>query len=143
MGASRKMQEIKDTGKVWVRGSPRPIFAVRVDDKFFVPGKNDDQTIECWVEGNYLCLDLHNAGKKVRVGRRIKLNEAPTTPATLFSGFEHTRHADVMTVTDREAETFVMEGIEYEVKKVAALDSRSFWLLGFVPPAISEFLDNS
>ncbi|MFQ5717552.1 MAG: hypothetical protein ACE5GQ_10700 [Nitrospinales bacterium] len=137
------MPEIKDTGKVWVRGAARPIFAIRVDDKYFAPGKNDDQTIEYWIEGNYLCVDLHNAEKKVRVGRRIKLNEAPTTPATLFSGFERTRHADVMSVTDRGAETFVVEGMEYDVKKIAALDSRSFWLLGFAPPAVSESVDDS
>lgn len=137
------MPEIKDTGKVWIRGMARPVFAVRVDDKFFVPGKNDDQTIECWIEENYLCVDLHNAEKKVRVGRRIKLNEAPTTPATLFGGFKCTRHADVMAVTDRGAETFVVEGMEYDVREAAALDSRSFWLLGFVPPAISEFPDDS
>lgn len=54
------MLEIKDTGKVWIRGKPGTTFAVKVDDKVFVPGQEEGQSIEYWLEGKFLCVDLHD-----------------------------------------------------------------------------------
>lgn len=98
-----KMAEIKDTGKVWIKGNVSPVFAIRVDDTFFVPGKEEDQTIEYRVEENYLCVDLHDTETKMKTVRRFDLGLTPTTPASLFSGFERTKHADVMVVTFEDA----------------------------------------
>ena len=43
------MAVIKDTGKVWIKGSVGPVHAVRIDDTIFATGKNEDQNIELWI----------------------------------------------------------------------------------------------
>ena len=116
------MSEIKDTGKVWIRGKSRPTFAVCVDDKFFVPGKEEEHKIDCWVEEGVLCVDLQRKGK--RIARRFGLSLCPVTPASLFSGFEKTKHRDVSVVlfSDAGVEEYVCErpGIE-------DVDREAFW----------------
>ena len=57
------MAEIKDKGKVWVKGSVGTAHAVRIDDKVFATGKAADQNEELWLENDGLCLDLHNFKK--------------------------------------------------------------------------------
>ena len=90
------MPEVKDIGKVWIRGKASPVFAVRVDDKIFVPGK-EGEAVKTWrVEGESLCVDL--CVGEVCVSRRFSLNLPSVVPATLFSGFENTKHGDVNVV---------------------------------------------
>ncbi|MBI4383526.1 MAG: hypothetical protein HY579_05775 [Nitrospinae bacterium] len=90
--------QIEDTGKVWIRGRTRPSFAVRVDEKFFVPGMEEGQTIEYWTEGNCLCVVLSGPAPGTRTARRFGLDLPAVAPAALFSGFEKTRHRDVTAV---------------------------------------------
>ena len=40
------MAVIKDTGKVWIKGSVGTIHAVRIDDKIFATGKKEGQNIQ-------------------------------------------------------------------------------------------------
>ena len=77
------MKEIQDSGKVWCKGSNRPVHAVRVGNKIFATGKGEDQTIECWVDGDVLCVDLHE--REIRIARKIPLDLEPTLQGTLCS----------------------------------------------------------
>ena len=44
------MPEIKDSGKVWTKGSVLPVNAVRIDNKIFATGQKDNQNVELWLE---------------------------------------------------------------------------------------------
>lgn len=118
------MSEIKDTGKVWIPGNAKPTFAVRVDEKFYVPGKEDDYSIDYWIEQGALCVDLRRKGH--RIARRFSLTLDPATGASLFSGFEKTKHRDVRVAlfTDPGVQEYTNQtpGIE-------DVDRESFWRL--------------
>lgn len=116
------MSEIKDIGKVWIPGKARPTFAIRVDERFFVPGQEDDYSIDYWVEQGALCVDLRRKGQ--RIARRFGMTLDPVTQASLFSGFENTRHRDVRVVlfTDPGVQEYASQtpGIE-------DMDKELFW----------------
>ncbi len=123
------MAKIHDTGKVWIRGRIKPEYAVRVGERFFVPGKEDSDDIHCWVEGEFLCVDLHDKNGERRVARKISLNASASAPAALFSGFEKTKHSDVIAVTanDDGVKEFVVEGAKYRNGNIKELNSQKFW----------------
>ena len=122
------MSEIKDTGKVWIPGKTKPTFAIRVDEKFFVPGKEDDYSIDYWIERGALCVDLRGQG--LRIARRFEATLNPTTSASLFSGFEKTKHRDVRVVLF--SDPGVLEYIN-QSPSVKDMDKDSFWKLsGFI-----------
>jgi hypothetical protein len=126
------MARIEDTGKIWFKGAFGPEYAVRVGDKVFVPGKGENDAVECRVAGNTLCVDLHNEREGIRIGRHFLLDLPTTTPATLFNGFEKTRHADVMVVTyldEGVKEVTVQKGV-YRKEAIADMESEIFfqWL---------------
>lgn len=123
------MASVRDTGKIWIPGKVRPEFAVRVDDRIIAPGKSEDQVIDYWLEGDVLCVDLHEPGK-LRIARRFNLNLDPTVKATLFSGFELTKHADVNVVTHQSAgvDECILEGVHYQEGKIKNLSSHEFWI---------------
>ena len=123
------MAKVNDIGKVWIRGSVKPISAIRVDKQFFVFEKRNGQLITYWVEEEFLCLDLHDTKKKVRTAKRFFLDSIPTKEGILFSGFEHTKHADVMVVTDDIADTFILEKEDYKSTNACSLNSQVFWQL--------------
>tara|TARA_B100001123_G_C14769005_1_gene811912 strand:+ start:126 stop:515 length:390 start_codon:yes stop_codon:yes gene_type:complete len=123
------MAEIKDTGKVWVKGSVGPVYAVRIDGKVFATGKEFGQNEKLWLENDGLCLDLHNIKKGERTARVIPLNSQATLAGTLFNGFENTKHADVLIVAfDTEgAKEKIISGEEYLNKGIKDLDCAAFW----------------
>jgi len=123
------MAEIKDNGKVWVKGSVRPVYAVRIDDKVFATGKAADQKEEFWLENDGLCLDLHNSKKGERTARFIPLNSPAKLSGTLFNGFENTKHADVSIVAfDTEGtKEKTISGEEYQNRGIKDLDYATFW----------------
>ncbi len=127
------MAQIDDTGKVWFPGKFSPEYALRVGDKVFVPGKTEDERIHCWVAGDRLCVDCNDPANERRTARRLPLSLPPTQKATLFGGFENTKHADVHVVTGRDAgvEEVVLEKEEYRGRSLDTLDSASFWKLAF------------
>lgn len=126
------MANIEDTGKVWFKGKFGPEYAVRVGDKVFVAGKKENDTVACCVTGNTLCVDLHDLNAEKRVGRYFPLDLPVTTPATLFNGFEKTKHADMMVVTykDRGVKKITVEEEVYRKNLIAAMESETFfkWL---------------
>ena len=123
------MAEIKDNGKVWVKGYVRPVYAVRIDDKVFATGKAADQKEEFWLENDGLCLYLHNSKKGERTARFIPLNSPAKLSGTLFNGFENTKHADVSIVAfDTEGtKEKTISGAEYQNRGIKDLVCASFW----------------
>ena len=123
------MAEIKDNGKVWVKGSVGPVYAVRIDEKVFATGKAADQKEELWLENDGLCLDLHNFKKGERTARFIPLDSPAELAGTLFNGFENTKHADVSIVAfDTEGtKEKTISGEEYQNRGIKDLDYTTFW----------------
>ena len=123
------MSEIKDTGKVWMKGSVGTAHAVRVDDKVFATGQKEGQSIEFWLDNEGLCLDLHDSKLGERTARFIPLNTPATLQGTLFNGFEKTKHADVLIVpTDSEGiKEKSVSGKQYQEGGFNALDRLTFW----------------
>lgn len=125
------MPEIKDSGKVWIRGTMGTSFAVKVDEKVFVPGQEEGQSIEYWLEENFLCVDLHGPSQNTRVARRFPLSLEATHPATLFNGFNKTKHADVKVVTceDEGVLEKIFKGEEYAEGGIQNMSRDAFWQL--------------
>ena len=123
------MPEIKDSGKVWMKGSILPVNAVRIDDKIFVTGQKEGQIVELWLENDGLCLDLHDLKKGERMARFIPLNSKANLPGTLFNGFDKTKHADVLIVGCDAVGTKEksISGIKYQEGRFKNLDHRTFW----------------
>jgi len=123
------MAEIKDKGKVWIKGSVGPVNAIRIDDKIFATGKAADQKEELWLENDGLCLDLHNFKKGKRTARFIPLDSQAELAGTLFNGFENTKHADVSIVAfdTKGTREKTISGAEYQNRGIKDLDCASFW----------------
>ena len=123
------MSEIKDTGKVWMKGSVGTAHAVRIDDKVFATGQKEGQSVDLWVDNEGLCIDLHNSKLGERTARFIPLNTPATLQGTLFNGFEKTKHADVLIVpTDGEGiKEKSVSGKEYLEGGFNVLDRLTFW----------------
>lgn len=123
------MAEIKDIGKVWFPGAFGPEYAVRVEDQVFVPGKGERHNVDCRVIDGHLVVDLHDTKKRERTLRRFPLELAPATSATLFNGFEKTKHADVQVVTYRDSgvEETIVAGDAYGADSVDVMDFESFY----------------
>jgi len=123
------MAEIKDRGKVWIKGSARPVYAVRINDKIFTIGKVEGQKEEIWLDNEGLCLDLHNSAKEERTARFIPLNNPAELAGTLFNGFENTKHADVPIVAFNGEGTKqkTISGENYRKKGIKDLDRFTFW----------------
>lgn len=123
------MRDIQDSGKVWCKGSTGPIHAVRVENKIFATGKEENQTLECWVDGDILCVDLHEPKRETRICRKISLNLDPSLAGTLFNGFTHTKHADVLIVRSdhEEIEEKKVSGETYKSEQYQTMSSHDFW----------------
>ncbi len=123
------MPKIIDSGKVWIRGNVKPDYALKIDNNIFVPGKEADDEINYWVDGEFLCVDLLDRNRERRVARKFPLKAEGTAPATLFSGFEKTKHADVLAVCSHSAgvEEHIIQGEEYVNARIYELDCRDFW----------------
>ena len=103
------MRNINDSGKIWLKGSVRPEYGVKVDDNYFVVGEGDSQSIIYSVYENYLFVVLHYSEKKKRIFRRFSLDLIPTAKGTLFNGFNETKHADIKAITYQD------DGVEEHV----------------------------
>ena len=123
------MSEIKDTGKVWMKGSVGTAHAVRIDDKVFATGQKEGQSIDLWINNDALCIDLHNSKLAERTARLIPLDIQASLPGTLFNGFEKTKHADVLIVTpDSEGvKEKTVSGKKYQEGNYSVLDRLIFW----------------
>ena len=93
------MRKINDSGKIWLQGSVRPEYGVRVDDNYFVVGDADSQSTIYSIYENYLFVALHYPEKKIRIFRRFSLDLIPKFKGTLFNGFNETKHADIKAIT--------------------------------------------
>jgi len=123
------MAEIKDKGKVWFQGAFRPEYALRVENKVFVPGMKESDTIDCRVMDNTLVVDLHDQNIEKRTLRRFNLDLSATTPASLFNGFDKTQHADIQVVTykDSGVEEHIVAGDSYRTESVASMTFETFY----------------
>ena len=123
------MPEIKDEGKVWIRGKPGTSFAVKIDDKVFVPGHEEGQSVEYWLEEQFLCVDLHDPDQNIRIARRFPLDLEAIHPATLFNGFNKTKHADVKVITyeDMGVVEKIFKNEEYSNGNIQSMSRDEFW----------------
>ena len=123
------MPEIKDRGKVWMKGSVVTEQAVRIDDKVFATGQKEGQSIDLWVNNDALCIDLHNSKLAERTARLIPLDTPASLPGTLFNGFEKTKHADVLIVSayGEVVKEKTVSGKEYQEGNYGILDRLIFW----------------
>ena len=103
------MRNINDSGKIWLRGSVRSEYGVRVGDNYFVVGEGDSQSTIYSVYENHLFVVLHYPEKKKRIFRRFSLGLIPKSKGTLFNGFNQTKHADIKAVTYQD------DGVEEHV----------------------------
>ena len=112
-----------------MRGKSGTSFAVKVDDRVFVPGQQEGQSIEYWLEGGFLCVDLHESGRSLRIARRFSLDLEATHPATLFNGFDRTPHADIHVVTfeDEGVGEMVFRDEDYRKRNLESLGRQAFW----------------
>ncbi len=112
-----------------MRGKPGTSFAVKVDDRVFVLGQEEGQSIDYWLEGNFLCVDLHEPDRSLRIARRFPLDLEATHHATLFNGFDRTQHADVQVVTfeDKGVEEKVFRDEDYRKRNLESLSRQAFW----------------
>ena len=104
-------------------------FAVKVDEKVIVPGQEDGQSIEYWLDGNFLCIDLHNPQQNLRIARRFPLDLTATHPATLFNGFKKTKHADIKIISygDKGVVEKVFKDEEYVEGGIQGMNREEFW----------------
>lgn len=125
------MSEIKDEGKIWFKGTPGPTYAIKVDENHFVIGRKENETLDRWLDGDKLCIDLHDKTEKTRTARCFPVNLVAKTDASLFSGFEKTKHAAVKVVLseDEGVQNYTLQGEEYIKVNAADLDSKAFWKL--------------
>lgn len=93
------MLNINDSGKIWLRGSVRPEYGVRVGDKYFVVGEGDFKSTIYSLYENHLFVVLYYSEKKKRIFRRFSLDLIPKSKGTLFNGFNETKHADIKAIT--------------------------------------------
>ena len=123
------MPEIKDTGKVWIRGQVGTAFAVKVDEKVYVPGQEEGQSVEYWLEANFLCVDVHGPDQNIRIARRFPLSLEATHPASLFNGFKKTKHADVKVITceDEGVAEKIFKDEEYAKGNLKSMSRDAFW----------------
>ena len=103
------MLNINDSGKIWLRGSVRPEYGVRVGDKYFVVGEGDFQSTIYSLYENHLFVVLYYSEKKKRIFRRFSLDLIPKSKGTLFNGFNETKHADIKAITYQD------DGVEEHV----------------------------
>ena len=103
------MRKINDSGKIWLRGSVRPEYGVRVGDNYFVVGEGDSQSTIYSVYENHLFVVLHSSEKKKRIYRRFSLDLIPKSKGTLFNGFNETKHADIKAISYQD------DGVEEHV----------------------------
>ena len=125
------MSEIKDFGKIWLLGYVKPEYGVRVNDRYFVVGEGDAESPICGIYGNYLLVFLNFKWKKVRLFRKFPLDLKPKSQGTLFNGFIHTKHANVIAATYRDIgvgkfvcdkeDSFLINSGEIDLKKVMEL----------------------
>jgi hypothetical protein len=123
------MKKIQDSGKVWCKGFARPTHAVRIENKIFSTGKDEEQAIECWVDGSILCVDLNEPNREIRKAKKIPLDLEPTLSGTLFNGFDLTKHADVRIVSHNQnrVEEKIISGENYRMGQYDSMVSMEFW----------------
>ena len=123
------MGKIQDSGKVWCKGFARPMHAVRIDNKIFATGKDEEQTIDCWVDGSILCVDLNEPSREIRRAKKFPLDLEPTLSGTLFNGFTLTKHEDVLIINHDQdrVEEKIISGETYSNGQYNNMNSREFW----------------
>ena len=131
------MLNIDDDGKIWLQGSNKPEYGVRVGDLCFVIGQVDTEISSCFVYGDSLIVDLDNPDKKYRILRKFPFNLKPQTAGTLFNGFKKTKHADIKAITYKDAgvEECAINEEEYTLKDSKSIETiKLMKLVGWVKP---------
>ncbi|QPJ63314.1 MAG: hypothetical protein G3M70_16095 [Candidatus Nitronauta litoralis] len=90
------MSDIQDEGKVWLRGQVKPLPAVKFEDSIVIPDLQYGEISTVWGVAQGLCVDVHIKEMKTRIARLFPKDIHGDSPGTLFSGFDNTKHADIL-----------------------------------------------
>ncbi len=127
------MNEIEDTGKVWLRGKVKPVYAVKLNGQIIIPDLEIGDDAICWPVESGLCVDLHHKAKQKRIARWFPNNIKGDAQGTLFSGFDKTKHADILAVLQDNSAVLEKCYEDDEYQEIAALDAQAFWLKTGLP----------
>ena len=124
--------DVDDNGKIWLRGSIKPEYGVRVGELYFITGIDDvnNNNYNILIKKNFikdeshLFVDLHYPEKKYRILRRFAFDLEPKSPGTLFSGFTKTKHCDIKAITHRDkgVEEYIINEVDYDLKGYGTID---------------------
>ncbi len=92
------MVDIQDRGKVWLRGKVKPIPAVKFEESIIILDLEYGDLATVWGSADGLCVDLHIINEGTRIARWFPKEAQGNTSGTLFSGFDNTKHADILAV---------------------------------------------
>ncbi len=122
------MPDFDDDGKIWVPGSVRPEYGVRVGTSYFIIGKEESEKIYCFIAGKFLLADIHDSDNQYRIIRRFSLDLEPKCSGSLFVGFNKTKHADIKAVNyaDERVDELIVDGEQYLLEDVAKMESDQF-----------------
>ena len=121
---------IQDEGKVWLRGRPRPVYAVIVKDRVVIPGVEEGDRYEMELEDSRLKIDIDQPALRKRLARYFPLEAEGDAPGTLFNGFNQTRHADILALTPQSPGVMQWEVSGKDYEELQNLDSEAFWRMG-------------
>ena len=105
------MLNIDDDGKIWLQGSSKPEYGVRVGDLCFVIGQVDTEISSCFVYGENLIVDLDNPDKKYRILRKFPFNLKNTENISTKEDKYKRSLVNYSTLTDHS-------GLHMEVKSI-------------------------
>ncbi len=121
-------QHIADKGKVWIKGTFKPVYAVRIDQKIFLLGSEMDVEPETRVDNEHLFVDWKDDSKSIRLGRCISLSAPAEIAGTLFNGFDNTKHADILAVNPSGEGTVdkIFKDADFHEKGLAEMNTDKF-----------------
>lgn len=121
------MSDIQDEGKVWLRGKVKPVPAVKYVGTILIPDMEYGEVAKVWGTPQGLCVDVHIKEIETRIVRWFPKGTQGDTPGTLFSGFDNTKHADILAVLPDNPAVQEKKFTEDEYRKVETMNSEKIF----------------
>ncbi len=121
------MSDIQDEGKVWLRGKVKPIPAVKYVGTILIPDIEYGEIAKVWGTAQGLCVDVHIKETETRIARWFPKEIKGDSAGTLFSGFDNTKHADILAVLPGNPAVLEKEFIGDGYRTVEEMSSEKFF----------------